>query len=554
MKPQPPTHRGFPPWYRQIPAFSLAGALVLTGCETTRPKHAEPSYSLLGTNRAPATAAPPRMTSTIAPGPVSGYPGATSDRTGPPGARSLTDGLADASAQPRPDGRLFSFSAKELDIKDALALFARSNELNIVADPDVTGTISVDFRNLTIEKSMEAILATFGYYAEVDGGLIRVRNRRTEFFTVDYLRLVRSGNGSTTANISSGSGSVGGGGSGGGSGGGAPAGPGGGGEGGGGGGDSTSVSINKSDSVNFWTELETELKSMLSTTGRMAINRVAGTIMVTDQKDNVDRISDYLKHIKKTLHRQVDLEAQIFEVVLNDEFHFGIDWQNVMAKAQDVAASTGGAGTGIPSSNLTVNNPIGGNNPGQPALSLAITKDQTKVVIDALKEMGNLEVVSQPRIRTLNNQAAMIKVGTDKPFFRKSTVITASTGGTQTQSEVEVRSITIGTILALTPQISDDGWITMDISPVITRLVATATGPDQSTAPEVDIKQASSLVRIPQGATVVIGGLIQNEHYKSTRKVPGLGDIPILGYPFRGVYDNTRKTELVIFITPTIVP
>lgn len=553
MKSHPPSRALAAPWCARITAVSLASLLALSGCETTREHERSPKTSLVGTNQTPALHPPPRMTSTIAPGPASGFSNAAPDRLRLPTAKSLADGLADATTQPRPDGRLFSFTARDLEIKDALALFARSNELNIVADPDVTGTISVDFRNLTIEKSMEAILATFGYYAEVDGGLIRVRNRRTEFFTVDYLRLVRSGNGSTTANISSGSGSSGMGGGGGGGGSSSSAGASAGGE-GGGAGDSTSVSINKSDSVNFWTELEAELKSLLSATGKLAINRVAGTIMVTDQKESVDRVSDYLKHIKKTLHRQVDLEAQIFEVVLNDEYHFGIDWQNVMMKAQDFAASTGGAGTGIPTSNLTVNNPIGGNTPGQPALSLAITKDQSKVVIDALKEMGNLEVVSQPRIRTLNNQAAMIKVGTDKPFFRKNTVLTSTTGGTQTQSDVEVRSITIGTILALTPQISDDGWVTMDISPVITRLVATASGPDQSTAPEVDIKQVSSLVRVPQGATVVIGGLIQNERYKSQRKVPVLGDIPILGYPFRGVYDNTRKTELVIFITPTIVP
>jgi MSHA biogenesis protein MshL len=306
--------------------------------------------------------------------------------------------------------------------------------------------------------------------------------------------------------------------------------------------------------VDFWSEIETQLKDMLTPTGKIAINRVSGTIMVTDQKGSVDRISTYLKHIKKTLHRQVDLEAQIYELVLNDEFHFGIDWQNVMVKAGEWAMSSGGTPAGIPTSNLIVGNPIGGNTPGQPALSLAITKDETKIVIDALKEMGNLEVVSQPRIRTLNNQSAMIKVGTDKPFFRRTSNVITANGGTQTQSNVEVTSITIGTILALTPQISDDGWITMDISPVITRLVNTAQGPDGSTAPEVDIKQASSLVRIPQGSTVVIGGLIQNERYKTTRKVPILGDIPGLGYAFRGVYDDTRKTELVIFITPTIVP
>ncbi len=524
-----------------LPPLCAAALILATGCQTA---HRDPKSDrswLVPTNAAPATSAPPRLTSSIAPGPIAASQ--TAPEPLPSKSRALLGDPADATMATPTDGRLYSFSAKDLDIKDGLALFAKTHDLNIVPDPDVAGTVTVEFKNLTLDRSMEALLGSFGYYAEVAGGLIRIRNLRTEFFTVDYLRLVRSGNASTTANIASGSGA-----SGSSSGGGLAA------SASGASGDSTSVSINKTDSVDFWTELETQLKAILSGAGKIAINRVAGTIMVTDQKANVDRISDYLRHVKKTLHRQVDLEAQIFEVVLSDEYHFGVDWQNVMAKLEGAALTSGGMGTGIPSSSLMVNNPIGGNTPGQPALSLAISKGDSKVVVDALKQMGNLEVVSQPRIRTLNNQAALIKVGTDKPFFRKSTIVTTSNGASQTQTDVEVNTITIGTILSLTPQIADDGWITMDISPVITRLVATATGPDESTAPEVDIKQASSLVRIPQGSTVVIGGLIQNERSKSVRKIPVLGDIPVLGYPFRGVYDNTRKTELVIFITPTLVP
>ena len=535
---------------RVVSAFVLAVTLTWTGCGTP-PKPDRPHHTwLVPTNAAPAEAAPARLTSNIAPAPASRVERPAAAVDAPP--KSLAERLSDAAQRPPGAGRLYSFTAKDLNVQDALALFARSNDLNIVADPDVTGTISVDFRGLPLDESIDAILNSFGYFAEVKGALIHVRNLKTEYFTVDYLRLVRTGNGTTTANISSGSGSSNGGNAG--SQGDVASTSAGGGSGySSGSGDSTTVSINKSDSVRFWEELEEQVKSLLSPVGRLAINRMAGTVMVTDQKGAVDRIEGYLKHIKATLHRQVDLEAQIFEVVLSDEFQFGVDWQNVMAKAEDWAISSGGLGTGIPSSRMIVDNPIGGNTPSRPTLSLAITKDQAKVVVQALQEMGHLEVVSQPRIRTLNNQAAMIKVGTDKPFFRRNTLLTTVNGGTQSQSDVEVSTITIGTVLSLTPQISEDGWVTLDIAPVITRLVSTAQGPDESTAPEVDIKQVSSLVRIPQGSTVVIGGLIQNEGHRTTRKVPVLGDIPLLGYAFRGVYDYTRKTELVIFITPRIV-
>lgn len=492
----------------------------------------------------PASRPPLRLTSSLAPAPEP----ATEKPAPLPIApdKTLSATALAAKGAGLPDGKkLYSFAAKDLELKDALALFARSNELNIVPDPDVTGQITVDFRNLPLDRALDAILDTFSYFAEFEGGLIRVRKTKTEFFNIDYVRLNRSGNGSTSANISSSSSS----GSSGGSSGTASSG---GGAAGGSGGDSTSVSITKTDSIKFWDEIEEQLKSMLSATGKIAINRMVGTIMVTDHKANVSRIGDFVKHIKRTLHLQVDIEARIFEVVFNDEFHLGIDWQNVTGSLEKWAISSGGVPGGFPTSRLIVDNPLGGLTPGTPALSLAVTKDESRVVLDALKQQGRLEVVSQPRIRTLNNQAALIKVGTEKPFFRKSVIATTGTSS-QTTTDVDVQSITIGTVLSLTPQISDDGWITMDISPVITRLVDSVAGPDGATAPEVDIKQTSSLVRIRENSTVIIGGLIQNERHKTERRVPVIGDIPVLGYPFRGTFENKRRTELVIFITPTIV-
>lgn len=526
------------------PSTVLALAVFLTGCESTGPKKNEQAGWLVPPGTSPATRPPMRLSSSLAPPPEP-----ATEKPVPPSKvpdKSLSSTATAARGAGVPDGKLYSFSAKELELKDALALFARSNDLNIVPDPDVTGQVTVDFRNLTLDRAMDAILDTFSYFAELEGGLIRVRKNKTEFFNVDYVRLNRSGNGSTTANISSSSSSGSSGSSSSGSTGTSA------GAAGGSGGDSTTVSISKTDTIKFWDELEEQLKSMLTPSGKLAINRMVGTIMVTDHKASVDRIGDFVKHIKRTLHLQVDIEAQIYEVVFNDEFHLGIDWQNVTGSLEKWAISSGGVPAGFPSSRLIVDNPLGGLTPGAPALSLAVTKDESRVVLDALKQQGRLEVVSQPRIRTLNNQAALIKVGTEKPFFRKSVIATTGTSS-QTTTDVEIQSITIGTVLSLTPQISDDGWITMDISPVITRLVDSVAGPDGATAPEVDIKQTSSLVRMKENSTVIIGGLIQNERHKTERRVPILGDIPVIGYPFRGTFENKRRTELVIFITPTIV-
>jgi MSHA biogenesis protein MshL len=526
----------------------LPACLVfLDGCSTS-PDEKPPRNP----SRVPvqATRPPARMTSELAPLPERPAFREAKPKAGPPTGTRPVASFSEMEAQakvPASTNR-YTFSAKELEIKEALALFARSHHLNIVPDPDVTGTVTVEFQDLPLDKSMEAILGAFGYYAEIDRGLIRVRKTKTTVFTIDYIRLVRAGNGSSSANVTSGTSAGGmiGGSSGGGGGGAGPGGA-------GGGQDGASVTISHNDSIRFWEELETELKTLVSPEAKMAVNRMSGQILLTDSQENVERVGHYLEAIKKTLHRQVDIEARIYEVLLDDEFHLGIDWQNVNRQVQNYVLSTGGGMTGIPTSRWIVDNPIGGYTPGAPTVSLALTKGDEQVVVQALKEQGDLEVVSQPRIRTMNNQAALIKVGSDKPFFRQSSVVITGTGPSQVATDTEVQIITIGTILSITPQISDDGWITMDISPVITRLVDTVEGPDGTTAPETDIKQTSSLVRVRDNQTVVIGGLIANENAKTVRKVPLLGDIPWLGKLFQGVFTKKRKVELVIFITPTIV-
>lgn len=522
-----------------MPALLLA----VSGCKTSESKkHAEPSTAKAAPSKPPA-----RMESEFAQAPAP----KTTPPTPPipaPTKTSLLPRDAQAIANGIPGGdKKYSFSAKGLDLKDALAVFARTFELNIVPDPDVTGSITVDFKDLPLDKAMDALLEVFGYYAEYDRGLIRVKATLTEVFTIDYLRLVRGGTGSSSANISSGSSSGSSGSSSGGSGSSSS---------GGGGslsGDGAGVSINQNDTIKFWDELDEQMKTLVSEKGKYVINRTAGQVFVTDQKTSLDRIRDFLSHVRQTLHRQVEIEAQIYEVVLNDEYHLGVDWQNVMGKVGDYYVSSGGGTTLIPTSRMIVDTPIGGNEPGAPALSMAMGHKGARAVVDALKEMGTLRIVSQPRIRTLNNQAAMIKVGLDKPFFRKTTQVIGTSGQPISQSSVEIQIVTVGTILSMTPQISDDGHVSMDISPIITRLIRTAQGPDASTAPEVDIKQTSSLVRMKTGSTVVIGGLVQDESYKTVRKVPLLGDLPIIGRLMTGNYDNKRKTELVIFITPTIV-
>ena len=213
--------------------WCLIGALMCGGgCETPDAKRRKARWN----QRAP-TSLPPRLESTVvptAPQPVERevvVPPPTNDPE-----LGIEQLLELARVAERPAGekaipeRRYSFSAKDLALKDALALFARSNELNIVPDQDVEGSITVDFRDLPLSKAMEALLETFGYYATVDRGLIRVRVLKTAHFTVDYIRLIRGGTGNSTANIASGSGATG-----------ADAGK-----------EVANISITQNDSIKFW--------------------------------------------------------------------------------------------------------------------------------------------------------------------------------------------------------------------------------------------------------------------------------------------------------------
>ncbi|MDQ6964069.1 MAG: type II and III secretion system protein, partial [Mariprofundales bacterium] len=140
----------------------------------------------------------------------------------------------------------------------------------------------------------------------------------------------------------------------------------------------------------------------------------------------------------------------------------------------------------------------------------------------------------------------------DQSFFtRKVTTVPGTTTGTNTQEvSYEVSTAHDGLELRITPQISVNGWVVMDVAPSVSRITV-ATSPDgQTTAPNTDERTTHSIVRLQDGQTAVIGGLIQTTKSDKDRKIPLLGDIPLLGNLFKGTYNRDKRTELVIFLTP----
>ncbi|MEM7541859.1 MAG: secretin N-terminal domain-containing protein [Pseudomonadota bacterium] len=434
---------------------------------------------------------------------------------------------------------LYSFVAQNLPIQQALEIFREAYGLNIVADQDVGGSITADFRDLPFDQAMDAMLASLGLYWQQEGKLVRVRARQTRTFVIDYIRLVRGGSGSALAQISSGqSGSEGGGD-------------------GGGGGDNGAITIEHEDTVEFWKELEEQLETLVSESGRLVINRMAGTVQVSDHYLRVTDIGTYIAAINRAIHRQVEIDVRIVEVTLNEDFSLGIDWSRISDPGSE------GVGFDFQTSGI-VQQPSGGFIAKLPSIAASIFNPtgnggfEFVAMLDALKEQGTVRVVSQPQVRVLNNQSAMIKVGTDRTFFRREVTTNNTSAGSTLEAEDVPQVVTEGIVLSLTPQIATNGWIMLDVSPVITRVSSISVALDsngqvRSTAPNLDIRQASSLVRLKNGETIVIGGLIQDQASDTERGVPGISDVPLAGNLFKGKYQLRGKRELVMFLTAKLV-
>ena len=497
-------------------AILVIGLLTLLSCTTVAP---EPNIPTAASSRIPEkkASAGPQAIATAIHTPRSVF--SLEDRM------LLSSDIQDTASPDLPElGSLYSFRAHELPLVDALALFARSNQLNIVSGPEISGSVTVDFHDLPLEQAMSALLEAHGYYWEHQNNLIHVRKFKTGSMNVDYIRLIRGGTGQNNAQMNSGS------------------------TGGGGSQETGQITVNQQDEIKFWEELEKQIQTLMSKDGRLVINRLSGTIQVTDWYKRVDEIEDFLKSVHKALHRQVQIEARIYEVNLNDNYSLGIDWTRVDFLGDSIGLIGSSASIIAP----PLASPIGGFVAKAATATIGFQDSSFDGVIKALQEQGDLRVISQPRVVTMNNQPALIKVATDQPFF--TSTISQGTAGSPNIVTEQARSVTVGLVLSVTPQISEDGWIMLDVTPIISRLREIATSPKETaTAPILDVKQSSGLVRLKDGEMIIIGGLIQEESSETERKVPILGDIPLLGRLFTGTYTVKTKSELVIFISPKIM-
>ena len=409
----------------------------------------------------------------------------------------------------------FSLQVAEADLRVMLSAVAASFGVNVIMDRDITETVSLNLIDVTLVEALEVILVPLGLEYQLDGDLLRVTRPQMEnqTFEFNYVTTQRTLSRSLSATATTG---------GGGAGGGTVTG------GGGGGGSSTSIS--GSEETDLLSDIEAGLQVLKSPTGSVVYNQMAGLIFATDFRKNLDTIANFLEMVQNAVNRQVVIEARIIEVKLNDDFQAGIDWSAVVG-------------------NLTLTQAFGTARSG---FTMQGGDGNYTALIQALNQRGTVNVLSSPTVSTLNNQPAIMRVGTQDVFFTTTTQVDPRTG-TIVQTATTPNTINVGVVLDVTPQISADGIITMNIHPTITERTGQATSPDGSSVPIVDVRESDTVVRVAEGDTIVISGLISDRTLEAETRVPVLGSLPLIGNLFRKVSRENRKTDMVILLTPRIL-
>lgn len=443
---------------------------------------------------------------------------------------------------------------------------------NILIHPDVAGKISLSMKKATLEEVLTATRELYGYdYRRVNNGyLILPATIQTRLFHVEYLDVQRYGisktrissgqvtQGSNTQYNSSGGSSNTEGGS---DQNGKPK------------VDISGTAIETRTDSDFWQALDADLKTIVGNKPdrSVVVNRQSGIVVVRAMPSELHDVNDFLQRMADTVTRQVVLEAKIVEVELNNAYQAGINWSSVMQHGNShyftgASSPPGGFDTNpFSPTDHTVTvapgNPISGfvNSTLGGAFTIAADFTDFNAFIELLSTQGQTHVLSSPRVSTLHNQKAIIKAGTDEFFVTGIKSNTTTGTATTTSREVELTPFFSGVALDVTPQISDDGNVTLHIHPAVSEVTdqtktLTVSGTTDTLPLAISkIRESDNIVRAHSGQLIVIGGLMRENRKNMDYKTPLLGDIPVLGKLFKSERKQYSTVELVILLRPVIV-
>lgn len=450
----------------------------------------------------------------------------------------------------RPDLETYTVIVNQVPVRELLFSMARDAKLNLDIDSDITGTVTMNAIDQTLPKILDRLTrqVAINYQLEDDTLHVRADKPYLKIYSVDYLNMSRTSTGEVTVSteISSTGGGVDG-------------------QGGGGGNDSSSLVKNTSTNE-FWKTLATNIGGIISedvktssgdsvpVSKNIIINRESGIIAVRATFRQHEQIREFVDRVVGSAQRQVLIEATIAEVTLSDRYQAGIDWSMVSNTDPTERASQ---------------SLLGGNLGQAPFFSLALSGtvegDPLNVTLRALETFGDVKILSSPKVMAINNQTAMLKVVDNEVYFTveaEVTEVTNASGGVSQLAvlETQLNTVPVGFVMSVTPFIDDKDVVTLNVRPTISRIVSRVEDPNPdlkdagvvSEIPVIQVREIESVLKINNGDTAVIGGLMQDQVNKLNTGVPILSSIPLIGRLFSYQDDEYIKSELVIFIRPVV--
>ena len=459
---------------------------------------------------------------------------------------------ANISLSPQIESR-FNVSVKEVPAEQFFFGLVDDSPYNIVLAPGVKGEISLTLKNVTLEQVMDIVRDVYGYEYKLKNGIYTVLPvaLRTEIFSLDYINLRRVGSSSisvsagqvNSSNSSSNSGT-----------GGQSINNQGGGSSSGQGQKSTGTKIETTSDADFWSELESTLNILVADSegSQIKISPQAGIVIARAKPHALRMVKNYLNISEENLSRQVILEAKILEVKLDNSHQAGVDWSSFGSVNGSNVLNLSQVGQNISSANV--------NDPLQGVFSLLYQKDDFNAVIELLNTQGDVRVLSSPRVSTINNQKAVIKVGTDEFFVTDvSTTTVAGAASSTVTPDVTLTPFFSGIALDVTPQISDNGEIILHVHPTVSEVEDQTKvinlGDSEFTLPLAlsTIRESDSIIKARSGQVVVIGGLMQETEISIDNSTPLISDVPFIGSLFKQTSSKRVKSELIILLRAQVV-
>ena len=456
---------------------------------------------------------------------------------------------------PKPPEKAYTVVAHDIPIGELLLSIARDGSFNIDIIGDIEGRVTLNAIDQTLVQILERLALQAPIRYRLDGENLQVSADLPylQTYNIDYLNMSRTTSSSIALATQVGSLNINPNNSAGGSSGAT---------------NNSQSQVENTSENRFWQSLVDNIYGILGTdvdpggtdnsaNHRVMVNRESGLISVRATHRQHREVQTFIEKIMASARRQVLIEATVVEITLNDSYQAGVDWRALSNDDNGISINQSLTGGTDATASVVAPNVL---------LSYAEPRSaigNVLATIQLLDQFGDVKILSSPRIIALNNQVAILKVVDNRVYFTIAVNREAATDNSPrvTTFETQVRTVPVGFVMNLTPFISANNEVILNVRPTISRILGFANDPSPSLAeegvvnriPEIQVREIESLLRVNSGNVAVIGGLMQDRVSNATDGVPGLRDIPLLGNAFSYQRQASAKTELLIFLRPTVI-